>query len=78
MDTGSLARWIVIFGLVVIVLGGLVWAAGRLGLPLGRLPGDFTFRQGGTSVMLSCGTSILASIVLTILLNVVLRFFTRR
>ncbi len=78
MEMTHLGRWIVIFGLVVIVVGGLVWAAGRLGLPLGRLPGDFTFRQGGTSIMVSCGTSLLASIVLTIVLNVVLRFFTRR
>ena len=78
MDTSTLGRWIVIFGLVVIVLGGLVWAAGRVGFPLGRLPGDINFQRGGTSIMVSCGTSILVSIVLTVVLNVVLRFFTRR
>lgn len=78
MDTSTLGRWIVIFGVVVIVLGGLVWAAGRLGLPLGRLPSDFTLQRGGTSIMVSCGTSILLSIVLTVILNVVLRFLSRR
>ncbi len=78
MDTSALGKWIVIIGLVVIGLGGLVWLAGRLGLPLGNLPGDFTFRRGGTSIMLSCGTSIILSILLTIALNVVLRFISRR
>lgn len=78
MDTSTLGRWTIIFGLVVVVVGGLVWAVGRLGLPLGRLPGDITVQRGGSSIMLACGTSILLSIILTVVLNVVLRFLTRR
>ena len=78
MDTSTIGKWIVIFGLVVLVLGGLVWAAGRVGLPLGRLPGDINIQRGGSSLMISCGTSILLSILLTVGLNVLLRFFTRR
>ena len=78
MDTSALGKWIVIIGLVVIGLGGLVWLVGRLGLPLGRLPGDFTFQWGGTSIMLACGTSIILSLLLTIVLNVVLRLISRR
>ncbi len=78
MDTSTLGKWIVVFGLVVIVLGGLVWAVGRLGLPLGRLPGDINLQRGNSTIMISCGTSILLSILLTVVLNVVLRFFTRR
>ncbi len=78
MDTSTLGRWIIVFGLVVVLLGGLVWAVGRLGLPLGRLPGDIVVQRGGSSLMISCGTSILLSILLTVILNVVLRFFTRR
>lgn len=78
MDTSALGKWIVVFGLAVIVLGGLVWAAGRLGLPLGRLPGDITLQRGGSTIMLSCGTSIILSLVLTVVLNLVLRLLTRR
>jgi hypothetical protein len=78
MDLSTLGRWIVVIGLVVVVLGGLVWAAGRMGIPLGRLPGDITLQRGGNSIMVACGTSILLSIVLTIVLNIVLRFLTRR
>ena len=78
MDTSTLGRWIVVFGLVIVVLGGLVWAVGRLGVPLGRLPGDINLQRGGNTLMISCGTSILLSILLTIALNVVLRFLSQR
>jgi hypothetical protein len=78
MDLTTVGKWIVIFGLVVVVLGGLVWAAGSLGFPLGRLPGDITIQRGNTVTLISCGSSIVLSLVLTIVLNVVLRFLTRR
>lgn len=78
MDTSTLGRYIVLFGVVVIVLGAAVWAVGRLGLPLGQLPGDINIQRGNSTIMISCGTSILLSILLTVILNVVLRFFIRR
>ena len=58
-------------GRLLIVLGLVIAAAGlliTLGLPIGRLPGDFSFKRGNVSVYLPLATSILASIVLTLLL----------
>ena len=35
-----IGKWILIFGVVLIVVGGVVWLIESLGLQLGRLPGD--------------------------------------
>ena len=56
-------------GRTLIIIGLLIAAAGllmTLGLPIGRLPGDFTFRRGNLSFYLPLTTSILASILLTL------------
>ena len=57
-------------GKFLIILGLLIAAAGllmTLGLPIGRLPGDFTFRRGNVSFYFPLTTSILVSILLTLL-----------
>ncbi len=35
-----IGKWILIFGVVLIVVGAAIWLIESLGLPLGRLPGD--------------------------------------
>ena len=59
-----MGRLLIVIGLVIAAVGVLMSA----GLPLGRLPGDFTFRRGGVTVYLPLATSILASILLTLVL----------
>lgn len=58
-------------GLLLVVLGAVVIVAGKMGMPLGRLPGDFVFRGKHTTVYLPLGTSILISVVLTVVFWVV-------
>ena len=77
MDAGTLGKWIVVFGLILVVLGGLIWAGGRLGLPLGRLPGDVSLQRGNVSLYVPCATSIILSLLLTIGLNVIVRLLNR-
>jgi len=57
-------------GLLLAVIGAVLMVAGRMGLPLGRLPGDFAYRGKNVSVYFPLGTSILISIVLSVLLYV--------
>ena len=59
-----MGRVLIILGLVVAAVGVLV----TLGVPLGRLPGDMSFRRGSVSFYFPLTTSIIASIVLTLLL----------
>jgi hypothetical protein len=74
-DATTVGKWIILIGLGLAVLGGLVWLAGRTGLPLGRLPGDINIQNGNFSFYFPCASSILISLVLTILLNLVVRLF---
>jgi hypothetical protein len=76
-DLGTLGKWIIVIGLGVVALGGLVWLAGRVGMPLGRLPGDIRIERGPVTAYFPCATSIIVSLLLTVLLNVVVRLFNR-
>jgi len=57
-------KTLVIIGLVVAPIGAVM----MLGLPLGRLPGDFAVRRGNVSFYFPLTTSVVLSIVFTILL----------
>ena len=65
-----MAKLLIIVGLVVAGIGLLM----MLGLPLGKLPGDLSYRRGNFSFHFPLATSIIVSIILTLLLN----FFLRR
>ncbi|MBA2260976.1 MAG: DUF2905 domain-containing protein [Acidobacteria bacterium] len=63
-------------GKVLIVVGLLIAAIGALialGAPVGRLPGDFSYRRGNVAFFFPLGTSILVSVILTLVF-----FFLRR
>ena len=62
----DLGRILVGIGLLLVVCGAVVLLAGKLGLPLGRLPGDLTWRGKHTTVYFPLGTSILLSVVLSL------------
>jgi hypothetical protein len=53
-----------IAGAVLMGIGVLLW----VGLPLGKLPGDFMFRRGSVSFYFPLATSIVISVVLTLLM----------
>jgi hypothetical protein len=75
MDT--IGRFLMIGGIVLFVVGGLVFLATKFGLPIGRLPGDIRIERDGFSFYFPLGSSILISIVLTIVINVVLRLIKK-
>jgi hypothetical protein len=62
------------FGLLLVVIGAALLMAARFGLPLGRLPGDISYRGKNVTVFFPLGTSILISVVLSILFYLVSRF----
>ena len=70
----GVGRLLIFAGLFLAAVGVLLVLAGRFNLPLGRLPGDFSYRRGNFSFYFPLATSIL----LSILLSLVLWFFSRR
>jgi hypothetical protein len=73
----NIARYLVIGGILLILIGGGVFLASRLGIPLGRLPGDIRLERGSGLFYFPIVTSCVLSIVLTIVLNIIIRFFNR-
>jgi len=73
----NLARFLVIGGIVLILIGGGVYLAAKFGIPLGRLPGDIHIESKNGSFYFPVVTSIVLSILLTIILNVIVRLFRK-
>jgi Protein of unknown function (DUF2905) len=70
----DLGRLLVALGLVLLVAGGLLLLLGRTGIPLGRLPGDISYKSKNFSVYFPLGTSILLSILLSVVFYLLSRF----
>jgi len=68
----AVGRSLLIFGSLLVVLGGLILLASRVPF-LGRLPGDVIFHRGNVSFYFPLVTSIVLSVLLTVLANVVIR-----
>ena len=64
-----MGKFLIILGLVIAAIGMLV----TLGVPIGRLPGDITYRRGNFQFHFPIVTSIVLSIILTLLFS----FFRR-
>lgn len=64
-----MGKFLIVAGIVIALIGMLI----SMGVPLGRLPGDLSWRRGNTSIHFPIVTSIVLSIILTLLLS----FFRR-
>ena len=65
---GEVGRILLVFGVLLVVIGGALMLFGRF-----HLPGDLTFRSGSVTVYIPIATSIVLSILLTLVLNLVFR-----
>jgi hypothetical protein len=64
----GVGRLLLVFGVLLVVIGGALMLFGRF-----HLPGDLTFRSGNVTVYVPIATGIILSIVLTVVLNLVFR-----
>lgn len=69
----DLGRVLVFFGGLILVVGVILMVAGRLNLPIGRLPGDMVYRGKNTTIYFPLMTSILLSVILSLVLYLVNR-----
>lgn len=73
----TIGRYLMYGGLILLLVGGGIFISGRLGLPLGRLPGDVRIDGENGSFYFPITSSILISIVLTIVLNLVIKLIRK-
>jgi hypothetical protein len=73
-NLADVGRILLSVGVGVALLGALLILASRLGLPLGRLPGDIAYRGKSVSVFVPLGTSLVLSVILSLLLYLISHF----
>jgi hypothetical protein len=73
----NIGRFLMFGGIILFLVGGALFLAGKFGLPLGRLPGDIRIEGQNGSFYFPVTTSILVSIVLTVILNLIGRFLKK-
>ena len=72
---GSLGKLLIGVGGLLIVIGLCVLLAARVGVPLGRLPGDIHYRGKNTAFFFPITTCIILSIVFSLVMWMVNRLF---
>jgi hypothetical protein len=70
----SLGKLLIFAGGLLILVGLVVMLAGRANVPVGRLPGDISYRGKNTAIFFPITTCIILSIVLSFVLWLVNRF----
>jgi uncharacterized membrane protein len=68
-----MARWLIIVGVVLVVLGLILQFAPGLFGWFGKLPGDIDIRSENSRVLIPITSMVLISLVLTIVLNLINR-----
>jgi hypothetical protein len=69
----DLGKMLLGLGLLLALIGGGILLAARMGLPLGRLPGDLSYKSKNITFYFPLGTSILISVVLSVVLYLLSR-----
>lgn len=72
MDWQSIGRMIMGLGLMLLIIGVIIYAGGRF-INLGGLPGDLVWKRGNVTFYFPVVSSILVSLILTLLLNLIFR-----
>jgi hypothetical protein len=71
-----MAKLMVGMGVVLILLGGLVWLLSKTSF-FGQLPGDIRIERDGFTCLIPIVSSIILSLLLTIVLNIIVRLINR-
>ena len=63
----EIGKLVLIFGLILVVVGGILWRFSNFFGWVGKLPGDISVQKGNFSFYFPVVTCILISVVLTLL-----------
>lgn len=67
-----LGKMLIMFGVIMVVVGGLLMAAGKIP-GFGRMPGDIFIQKGNFTFYFPIVTMLVLSLFLTIILNILFR-----
>jgi len=73
----NFAKWFIYIGLGFIVVGGIFYLLTKMGLPLGKFPGDIRIKGEKTEIYFPIVTFFFISVFLTLLINLFLWIFRK-
>ena len=73
----NIGRFLMIGGIILFVIGGLIFLDSKFGIPFGRLPGDIRIERDGFSFYFPLASSIIVSILLTVIINLIVRLWKK-
>jgi hypothetical protein len=73
----NIARYLMLGGIALFLIGGGIYLAAKFGIPLGRLPGDIRVEGQNGGFYFPVTSSILVSTILTIIVNVIARLIKK-
>lgn len=68
-------KWIIIAGIIIVIIGVIIYFFSDKLNWLGKLPGDIHIEKDNFRFYFPLVTMIIVSIVLTILINIIKKFF---
>lgn len=71
-NLAEIGRWILIIGIVIAVIGGIIWLLSRIP-GIDQFPGTIKIQGSGFTCVIPVLASIVISVVLTIILNLIAR-----
>lgn len=77
MELTQVARIVALFGVLLLIIAGILYILDRLDLPLGSLPGDIKIKRENFTCVIPLVSSLIISVVLTVLLNLVFYFLKK-
>lgn len=75
MMWSQLGKWIILIGLIIVLIGGIVWLFGDKLSWIGRLPGDIRYEGDNVNFYFPITTMILLSLLLSFLMSLITRLF---
>ena len=74
MDLREIGRTLLIFGSILVLVGGFFYFGGKLPFRLGKLPGDISYKSEHTTFYFPIVTCLVVSFVLTFLFWLISHF----
>lgn len=77
MNTLSIARYLMLAGVGLLLVGGAVYVMGRMGVKLFNLPGDIRLQGENLTCLVPITSMILISILLSVILSLAMRYLNK-
>ena len=77
MDLLTLARIVAVFGVLLLIIAGILFLLDRWNIPFGNLPGDLKIQRGNFTCAVPLVSGLIISVLLTLVINLILYFINK-